>query len=72
VLDGLAVLWVGVRCDPTVAAAREAARPERIAGMAASQAARVHDGVRYDIVLDTTGTSIEDSTRTVLACVQQP
>lgn len=66
-LEGLDVLWVGVRCDPEVAAAREAARPDRIAGMAASQAARVHAGVRYDVVVDTTSASTGDCSEAVLA-----
>ncbi|UNO44097.1 chloramphenicol phosphotransferase CPT [Streptomyces sp. MST-110588] len=52
-LGGLNVLWVGVRCDPAVAAAREAARGDRVAGMAAGQAHSVHEGVRYDIEVDT-------------------
>ncbi len=69
-LEGVAVLWVGVRCDPAVAAAREAARPNRVAGMAASQAERVHEGVDYDLVLDTTTASIEECARAVLAAVQ--
>jgi len=68
-LDGIAVVWIGVRCDPDVAAAREAARPERIAGMAASQAARVHEGVDYDLVVDTTKASVEQCARMVLACL---
>jgi chloramphenicol 3-O phosphotransferase len=53
-LDGLEVLWVGVRCDPEVAAGREAARGDRIAGMAALQATIVHEGVAYDLEVDTT------------------
>jgi chloramphenicol 3-O phosphotransferase len=65
-LDGLSVLWVGVRCDPAVAALREAARADRIAGMAASQALGVHDGVRYDVVVDTSTVSIEECAREVL------
>ena len=55
-LSGLDVLWVGVRCDPAVAAAREASRDDRIAGMAASQALVVHEGVTYDLEVDTTST----------------
>ena len=55
-LDGLTVLWVGVRCDAAVAAARETARGDRIGGMGASQAEVVHRGVRYDLVVDTTRT----------------
>jgi len=53
-LDGLDVLWAGVHCDPLVAARREAARPDRIPGMAAKQAAAVHTGVAYDVEVDTT------------------
>src|SRR4051794_6723877 len=37
-LDGLQVLWVGVRCESTVAAGREVARGDRVTGMAVSQA----------------------------------
>jgi chloramphenicol 3-O phosphotransferase len=54
-LTGLNVLWVGVHCDAQVASAREATRPDRIPGMASSQATAVHEGVTYDLVVDTTG-----------------
>ncbi|GAA1944933.1 chloramphenicol phosphotransferase CPT [Kitasatospora viridis] len=54
-LDGLDVFWVGVRCDPATAAARELARGDRAPGMAAGQAELVHRGVRYDLEVDTTG-----------------
>jgi len=52
-LAGLDVLWVAVRCDPDVAAAREAARGDRVTGMARLQAELVHRGVRYDMEVDT-------------------
>lgn len=55
-LRGLPVLWVGVRCDPATAAAREAARGNRTPGMAALQADLVHRGVAYDLEVDTTRT----------------
>jgi chloramphenicol 3-O phosphotransferase len=55
-LEGLAVLWVGVRCDPDIAAGREIARGDRVTGMAASQAEMVHAGVTYDIEVDTSQT----------------
>ncbi|MFI7099722.1 chloramphenicol phosphotransferase CPT [Streptomyces sp. NPDC050161] len=64
-LDGLAVLWVGVRCAPAVATAREAARGDRIAGMAASQADLVHHGVHYDMEVDTGHRSAADCAREV-------
>ncbi|MFE3941100.1 chloramphenicol phosphotransferase CPT [Streptomyces sp. NPDC059118] len=52
--DGIRVLWVGVRCESAVASAREAARGDRVLGMAAAQADLVHQGVRYDIEVDAT------------------
>ncbi|MFI7123418.1 chloramphenicol phosphotransferase CPT [Amycolatopsis sp. NPDC049868] len=52
-LDGLEVLWVGVRCDGVVAAGRETARGDRVAGMAEAQAESVHRGVVYDFEVDT-------------------
>jgi hypothetical protein len=51
--EGLAVLWVGVRCDGEVAAAREVARGDRAPGMAALQAESVRAGVSYDLEVDT-------------------
>jgi chloramphenicol 3-O phosphotransferase len=57
--DGLGVLWVGVKCDGEVATAREALRPDRVAGMAESQAAVVHEGVLYDMTVDTSHASPE-------------
>jgi chloramphenicol 3-O phosphotransferase len=55
-LDGLDVVWVGVRCDAQVAAGREMARGDRVRGMAAVQADLVHRGVMYDVEVDTTHT----------------
>ncbi|EME61495.1 chloramphenicol phosphotransferase CPT [Amycolatopsis decaplanina] len=52
-LDGLEVLWVGVRCDGVVAAGREMARGDRVRGMAEAQAEIVHRGVVYDFEVDT-------------------
>ena len=65
--EGLGVLWVGVRCDPAVATARETIRPDRVPGMAASQAEVVHRGVDYDLVVDTTGTSAMAGAKLVAA-----
>jgi chloramphenicol 3-O phosphotransferase len=53
-LAGLDALWVGVRCDAAVAAGREVARGDRVTGMAAAQADMVHQGVAYDLEVDTT------------------
>ncbi|MGI5162141.1 chloramphenicol phosphotransferase CPT [Microbispora sp. CA-102843] len=55
-LAGLDVLWVGVMCDSAVATGREIARGDRVRGMAAWQAEVVHEGVAYDLVVDSTHT----------------
>jgi chloramphenicol 3-O phosphotransferase len=68
-LEGLAVLWVGVRCAPEIAADREIARGDRAAGMAAAQAATVHQGVAYDIEIDTSRTESLDCARAIAAHV---
>lgn len=68
-LDGLGVLWVGVRCDAAVAAAREVARGDRVAGMAASQAEIVHQGVSYDLEVDTTHAESMECARAIAAQV---
>ncbi|SDU65302.1 chloramphenicol phosphotransferase CPT [Jiangella alkaliphila] len=66
-LDGLRVLWVGVRCDAAVAADRELARGDRVAGMAATQAELVHRGVAYDLEVDTTHTEAMACARVIAA-----
>jgi chloramphenicol 3-O phosphotransferase len=63
------VVWIGVRCHPEVAETRERSRPDRVAGMARLQATRVHQGVAYDLIVDTTATSAADCARTVAAHV---
>ncbi|MFC9128446.1 chloramphenicol phosphotransferase CPT [Streptomyces sp. NPDC057099] len=68
-LAGLDVLWVGVRCDGEVAAAREIARGDRVKGMAAAQAQLVHEGVSYDLEVDTTRTESLECARTIAAHV---
>jgi chloramphenicol 3-O phosphotransferase len=68
-LGGLTVLWVGVRCESAVAAGREVARGDRIQGMAASQADVVHEGVFYDLEVDTTHTESLVCARAIAAHV---
>jgi chloramphenicol 3-O phosphotransferase len=69
-LEGLSVFWVGVRCRPEVAEARELLREGRVRGMARDQAERVHVGVRYDMVVDTTETSAGDCALAIEAMVR--
>ncbi|MCY0953134.1 chloramphenicol phosphotransferase CPT [Streptomyces sp. H27-S2] len=68
-LGGLDALWVGVRCESAVAAGREVARGDRVQGMAASQADVVHEGVLYDLEVDTARTESLACARTIAAHV---
>lgn len=70
-LDGLDVLWVGVHCDAAIAAGRETARGDRVSGMAASQAELVHEGVRYDVEVDTSRSEAVDCARTIAAHLRE-
>jgi chloramphenicol 3-O phosphotransferase len=66
-LDGLGVLWVGVRCDSAVATGRELGRGDRVPGMAVAQADLVHRGVVYDLEVDTTRTESIQCARHIAA-----
>jgi chloramphenicol 3-O phosphotransferase len=68
-LDGLDVLWVGVRCDAEVAAGRELARGDRVAGMAETQAELVHRGMSYDVEVDTAKAEAVECARVIAARV---
>ncbi|MET7688575.1 chloramphenicol phosphotransferase CPT [Streptomyces sp. NPDC005483] len=68
-LTGLDVLWVGVRCEAAVAAGREIVRGDRTRGMAEKQAEIVHQGVVYDIEVDTTRTESLDCARAIAEAV---
>lgn len=68
-LGDLDVLWVGVHCDPLVAASREKARPDRVRGMAESQAVVVHAGVVYELEVDTTDCPAVACARRIAAAV---
>jgi chloramphenicol 3-O phosphotransferase len=67
VLAGLDVLWVGVRCESGVVAGREIARGDRVQGMAVLQSEVVHQGVHYDLEVDTTHTESIACARTIAA-----
>lgn len=69
-LEGLDVLWAGVRCDASVAAGREIARGDRVTGMAESQAEAAHKGVVYDVEVDTTHTEALECARVIAARVR--
>lgn len=71
-LDGLAVTFVGVRCDLATVSAREAARPGRFPGTAAAHWASVHAGCRYDVEVDTGRHSPKQCAARVLAVAARP
>lgn len=64
------LVWRGVRCESAVAQAREVARGDRAIGMAASQAGLVHQGVVYDLQVDTTHAEALDCARAIAARAQ--
>ena len=66
----LPVLWVGVRCESAVAVDREKGRGDRVTGMAASQADVVHQGVVYDLQVDTTHAEALECARLIAARVR--
>jgi chloramphenicol 3-O phosphotransferase len=70
-LGGLDVLWVGVRCDAEVARGREVARGDRVTGMAAAQAELVHDGVVYDLEVDTTQAEAMTCAHAIAAAIER-
>ena len=69
VFGELDVLWVGVRCDPLIAAGREIARGDRVPGMAASQAGVVHEGMRYDVEVDSGVAEAVECARVIVGVV---
>ncbi|MEU4192063.1 chloramphenicol phosphotransferase CPT [Kribbella sp. NPDC026611] len=69
VIGDVETLWVGVRCAPEVAAGRELARGDRARGMAAGQALIVHEGVKYDVEVDTSRAESIDCARTIASYV---
>jgi chloramphenicol 3-O phosphotransferase len=66
-LAEFAVLWVGITASPETLDAREQARGDRLTGSARDQLARVHQGVSYDLLLDTTDLSIADAVERIAA-----
>ena len=70
-LADLPVLWVGVRCDASVAAGREVGRGDRAIGMAAGQAEVVHRGVQYDVEVDTTHREAIDCAHEIAAYLRK-
>jgi chloramphenicol 3-O phosphotransferase len=59
-LEGLTHgFWVGVMCDMDELVRREAQRGDRPIGFASGTSAAVHEGMTYDLVVDSTSTPSE-------------
>jgi chloramphenicol 3-O phosphotransferase len=58
-------VFVGVHCPPEIAAGRELARGDRARGMAEQQAHIVHEGVEYDVEVDSSHAESIDCARRI-------
>lgn len=64
------VHFIGVRCPLEVVEARERARPDRQAGMAASQFSHIHRNQTYDFEVDTSRVSPDAGAEQILAFIR--
>jgi chloramphenicol 3-O phosphotransferase len=71
-LAGRRVAWVGVTCDVAVAMQRELDRGDRVVGMVERQSKIVHDGVHYDLVVDTTSRPASELARQITEHLHVP
>ena len=65
-LAGQRIAWFGVTCDDDVAARRERERGDRVVGASEKQSLLVHEGVLYDLVVDTTVRTPPDVARQIV------
>jgi len=72
-LDALEALtnafWVGVMCDIDELVRRETRRGDRPTGFASGTSAVAHEGMTYDVVVDSTSTSSEELARQIFDAV---
>jgi chloramphenicol 3-O phosphotransferase len=61
--------WVGVTCDEQTLAKREHQRGDRALGSAQREAPAVHEGVLYDLMVDTTSCSSQSASSAILAAL---
>jgi chloramphenicol 3-O phosphotransferase len=67
-LTGRRVVWVGVTCDLDTRIERERDRGDRVVGTT-EQARHIHDGVSYDLTVDTTSRGADEVAREIVAHV---
>jgi len=68
-LRGLDVLWVAVRCAPEIAASREVERGNRSWGTAREQATSVHEGMKYDVEVDSGVLDLQEATNLIVDAI---
>lgn len=68
-LSAFTVVLVRIDCAADVLAARERARGNRRSGLALDQAARVHEGCDYHLVIDTSAADAESCARAISAAL---
>jgi chloramphenicol 3-O phosphotransferase len=68
-LTDVELLLVGVMAPPHVLEERETARGNRIAGEARAQVDVIHQGIEYDLIVDTSRQSPEECARSILAAL---
>ena len=61
--------YVGVTCDIEELLRRESTRGDRYIGLASGSSAVVHEGMNYDILVDSTHSSSEAMTNEILAAL---
>ncbi len=66
-LEGVPVHYVGVHCELAELERREKARGDRMIGQARGQFDQVHQGMRYDLTIDTTHQSPEAAAALIAA-----
>jgi chloramphenicol 3-O phosphotransferase len=69
-LAGLEWLLVGVLAPLPVLEERERTRGNRITGEARAQADAIHEGIKYDLTVDTAAQSPEECARAILAALR--
>lgn len=68
-LAGHDVWRIGLTAPIAVIEAREAMRGDRLRGLGRAQVERVHRGVRYDLLLDTSTVTVESAAARIAALV---
>jgi len=66
------VLWAGVECPLAVLEHRERARGDRQHGLARAQIGAVHEGMDYDVVVDTSAISPTEAAQVILTELDGP